>query len=138
MATKNDKNKNKKKTNKIGVKWLLEPDVHNYPAAESYLNLVLSPASKISPLLVVTALRTAPVVTFKAKDIFRASKESLLGVSNFHVKQNIKKIKNGVAISPILLVRDHNNGKVIIADGYHRLCAMYRFNEDEDVPCKIV
>jgi hypothetical protein len=27
---------------------------------------------------------------------------------------------------------------LIIADGYHRLCAVYKFDEDAVIPCKIV
>ena len=42
----------------------------------------------------------------------------------------------GKALSPILLVRQ--SGKVVIADGYHRLCAVYGFDEDAPIPCKIV
>ena len=30
------------------------------------------------------------------------------------------------------------NCKVVIADGYHRLCAVYSFDEDVLIPCKIV
>jgi hypothetical protein len=65
----------------------------------------------------VARLRTAAIVEFKSKDIFRASQLSLLGVSNSHVEKDRKKIANGVALSPLLLVRDESNGKVIIADG---------------------
>ena len=39
---------------------------------------------------------------------------------------------------PLLLLRDEPNGKVVIADGYHRLCAAYGFDEDALIPCKIV
>ena len=39
-------------------------------------------------------------------------------------------------LSPILLVRSEN--KLIIADGYHRLCAIYYLSEDLEVPCRIV
>ena len=55
-------------------------------------------------------------------------------------KKNInnKKIKKGVALSPILLVRDTTNSKVIIADGYHRLCTIYSIDEDAEIPTKIV
>jgi len=28
--------------------------------------------------------------------------------------------------------------EVIIADGYHRMCAVYSFDEDALIPCKIV
>ena len=75
---------------------------------------------------------------FKAKDVFRASSLSLLGVSNSHVEKNIDKIEDGKALSPILLVRDAALGRVIVADGYHRLCAVYHFHEDAEIPCKIV
>jgi disulfide oxidoreductase YuzD len=86
----------------------------------------------------VARLRTAAIVEFKSKDIFRASQLSLLGVSNSHVEKDRKKIANGVALSPLLLVRDESNGKVIIADGYHRLCAIYGFDEDAIIRCKII
>jgi hypothetical protein len=35
-------------------------------------------------------------------------------------------------------VRDKKIGKVVIADGYHRLCAIYSFNEEALIQCKIV
>jgi hypothetical protein len=75
------------------------------------------------------------MTSFKAKDIFRASGLSLLGVSNSHVKKDRKKIRAGKKLSPLLLVR--SQAKVIIADGYHRLCSVYSFDEDADIPCKI-
>ena len=78
------------------------------------------------------------MVQFKAKDIFRASQLSLLGVSNSHVEKDRKKIRAGTPLSPILLVRNPALGRVVVADGYHRLCAVYAFDEDAWVPCKIV
>jgi hypothetical protein len=44
----------------------------------------------------------------------------------------------GTSLSPLLLVRDEACGKVVIADGYHRLCSVYLFDEDAWIPCKIV
>ena len=85
----------------------------------------------------VEQLRQAPVSTFKAKDIFRASGLSLLGISNAHVEKDQQKIRSGHALSPLLLLRDTAHGKVIIADGYHRLCAIYSYDEDAVIPCKI-
>jgi len=61
----------------------------------------------------------------------------LLGISNYHVKKDRKKIKAAQLLSPLLLIRDSNLGRVIIADGYHRLCAVYSFDEDAVIPCKI-
>ena len=117
------------------IKWLAEPEEHDYPAAESYLRLIYG--ERIAAGL-VQKLRRAPVSNFKAKDVFRASGLSLLGISNSHVEKDRRKILAGHAISPLLLVRDGNNGKVIIADGYHRMCSVYSFDEDAVISCKIV
>jgi hypothetical protein len=86
----------------------------------------------------VEKLKKAPVIEFKAKDIFRASSLSLLGISNKHIKKDLKKIQNRISLSPLLLTRNTSTGKVIIADGYHRLCAVYSMEEDALIPCKIV
>ncbi|KAB0663804.1 hypothetical protein F6V25_15340 [Oryzomonas japonica] len=119
----------------IEIKWLPEPEEKNYPAAESYLTLIYD---KMTVEAIVSKLKSTPVSPFKAKDIFRASGLSLLGISNSQVEKDRGKIEDGKSLSPILLVRDGRNGKVIIADGYHRMCAVYSFNEDELIPCKIV
>jgi hypothetical protein len=116
------------------ISWLPDPEDHDYPAAQSYLGL-LKPPAEVGPI--VTSLRLATTVQFKAKDIFRASGLSLLGVSNGHVDKDIKKIKAGKALAPLLLVRDPSHGKVVIADGYHRLCAVYSLDEDALIPCRI-
>jgi disulfide oxidoreductase YuzD len=97
---------------------------------------LLYPEQRVAEI--ITALRAAPQMQFKAKDIFRASQLSLLGVSNLHVEKDIAKIEKGISLSPLLLVRDELHGKVIIADGYHRLCAIYKFNEDALIHCKII
>ena len=117
------------------IQWLEEPEPQDYPAALSYLTLTCEPkvASKY-----VKRLRAAAVEKYKAKDIFRASGLSLLGVSNSHVERDRQKIKARKPLSPLLLVRQQDAAKVIVADGYHRLCAVYSFDEDAVIPCKIV
>jgi disulfide oxidoreductase YuzD len=115
------------------IKWRKEPEDHDYPAALSYLRLTFNDKKADQ---IVRALRRTPMTSFKAKDIFRASGLSLLGVSNTHVEANNRKIAAGEDMSPLLLVRRPD--KVIVADGYHRLCSVYQFNEDVVVPCKIV
>jgi hypothetical protein len=117
------------------IDWLDEPEEHNYPAALSYLSLLY--ADETAAIL-VDKLRHAALSEFKAKDIFRASGLSLLGVSNSHVERDQEKIESGRALSPLLLVRDLAHGRVIVADGYHRLCAVYSYNEDALIPCKII
>jgi len=116
------------------ILWLAEPEENNYPAATSYLTLIYEQDTTTK---IMAALRTAPMTAFKAKDIFRASGLSLLGVSNRHLQRDQKKIADGKALSPILLVRDPVHGKVVIADGYHRMCAVYSIDEDAQIPCKI-
>ena len=116
------------------ISWLADVEEHDYPAAASYLRLIHS-AKRAAKM--VLQLRGAGLVEFKAKDIFRASGLSLLGMSNLHVEKDRKKIAAGKRLSPLLLVRDDANGKVVIADGYHRLCAVYGVDEDALIPCKI-
>lgn len=117
------------------IKWLPDVEEHVYPAAASYLSIIYS-AEKVSAIMV--KFRHAAIVQFKAKDIFRASWLSLLGVSNSHVEKDRQKISGGKALSPLLLMRDEQNSKVIVADGYHRLCAIYSLDEDALIKCKIV
>jgi len=119
----------------VRIQWREEPEDHDYPAAESYLSLHYE--EKVAATF-VTKLRRAPISQFKAKDIFRASRLSLLGISNSHVEKDRKKIHDGRKLSPLLLVRETERGTVIIADGYHRLCAVYSLDEDATIPCKIV
>lgn len=119
---------------KVSVKWLDEPEDHDYPAALSYLSLIYDATTAAS---LVRKLKKTAMTEFKAKDIFRASALPLLGAANSHVKKNQQKIRSGVEMTPLLLIRDAAHGRVIIADGYHRMCAVYSFDEDAVIPCKI-
>lgn len=117
------------------IQWQTTAEEHDYPAAESYLSLLFQEAQVRK---MVAGLRRASVVQYKAKDIFRASQLSLLGVSNSHVEKDRVKIRRGQSLSPLLLVRDERTGRVVIADGYHRLCAVYEVAEDAWISCKII
>jgi hypothetical protein len=119
---------------KIKINWFSEPETQDYPAGLSYLSLLYSEKEAAT---CVRKLKRAAASEFKAKDIFRASGLSLLGLSNSHVDKDLEKIRSGNPLSPLLLVRDPGHGKVIIADGYHRLCAVYSCDEDAVIPCKI-
>jgi len=117
------------------IKWLYKPEDQDYVSAMSYLNLLYD---KKTTAVFVNKLSKAPMTEFKAKDIFRASALPLLGIVNSHVLKDKKKIELKDRLSPLLLVRDSSNGKVIIADGYHRMCAVYYYDEDAVIPCQIV
>ena len=118
-----------------GILWLADVETHDYSAAKSYLQIIYSD-DRVTGM--IDHLKAASIVEFKAKDVFRASALSLLGVSNSHIERDRKKIAKGDSLSPLLLVRDEINGKVVIADGYHRLCAIYGFDEDALIRCKII
>ena len=123
------------KSNPNAITWLDKIEEHDYPAAASYLLLQYN-TLRVEKL--IAKLRKASIIQFKAKDVFRASQLSLLGVSNSHVDKDRNKIRKGKPLSPLLLVRDPDNGRVVIADGYHRMCAIYGFDEDALIHAKIV
>lgn len=120
---------------KTKVRWLGKPQKQDYPAAQSYLSLTFDTrmAKKLADKLKRSGMRE-----YAAKDIFRSSGLSLLGVSNSHVEKDRTRIILNEALSPLLLYRANDGSKLIIADGYHRLCAVYTFDEDAVIPCKIV
>jgi hypothetical protein len=120
---------------KTEIKWLADVDDHDYLAAVSYLSLLYDEPTATK---FVEQLRKVTMSKFQAKDIFRASGLSLLGTSNSHVEHDREKIRAGHSLSPLLLVRTIDHQRVIIADGYHRVCAVYSFDEDAVIPCKIV
>jgi hypothetical protein len=120
---------------RANILWQSEPQKQDYPAAISYLSLTMGPQASKN---VAKKLERAEMTQFAAKDIFRASMLSLLGVSNSHVEKDRARVIRHERLSPLLLFRDQRNGKLVIADGYHRLCAVYTFDEDAVIPCKIV
>lgn len=120
---------------KTAIKWLSEPQKHDYSAAVSYLSLLIDPKAAKN---VVDRMQKAAMSEYAAKDIFRASGLPLLGFGNGHVEKDRTNIIRGEKLSPILLLRDERASKLVIAGGYHRLCAVYTFNEDALIPCKVV
>ena len=121
------------KQKKMKTIWLKEPEEHDFPAAYDYLELLFAPDHTKD---LVEKLRNSPTISKKAKDILRASRLPLLPSDNLHVSQNLKKVKKGKRLSPVLLVRTEQ--RLVIADGYHRVCAIYYLSEDLDVPCRLV
>jgi hypothetical protein len=115
------------------VKWLEQPEPHDFPAAADYLDLLADPPT-VKKL--TKRLKSGGVVHKKAKDILRAARLSLLPVENPHVAADLTKIEKGDPLSPILLVRgDIETGVPLqIADGYHRVCASYHTDENTDIP----
>ncbi|WP_167097026.1 hypothetical protein [Mycobacterium sp. DL592] len=118
----------------MAVKWLDDPEDHDYDAAADYLSLLAEPATVTAT---VAALRTAKPVYRKAKDILRAARLNLLSADNPHVRSDLDKIGHGKKLSPILLVRGSAADALQIADGYHRVCASYLTDENTAIPCQL-
>ena len=121
----------------VTERWKNEPDEHDYPAAAAYLSLLLDESDTAAT---VKALKRAPIVHGKAKDLLRSSRLDLLPAENVHVAADLEKVKQGRRLSPVLMVRGRLSRGVplTIADGYHRVCASYHLDEDTDIPCRIV
>jgi hypothetical protein len=117
--------------------WKNEPDPHDYPAASAYLSLTLGHADVAA---VVRKLKAAPIGHGKAKDLLRASRLPLMPMEDLEVLRDLKKVRKGELLSPVLLVRgDLPQGvPLIVADGYHRICASYHLSDDADIPFRIV
>ena len=117
--------------------WKNDPDAHDFPAAADYLELVAD-AERVTSL--VAALRGAPTVFKKAKDVLRAAQLPLLPEDNPHVAADLAKVHAGTALSPVLLVHGELTAgtPAQIADGYHRVCASWYVDENTQIPCRIV
>ncbi len=117
--------------------WKATPEAHDYPAALDYLTLLLDEATAKK---LVAKMRKAPTIHKKAKDLLRASKLTILARDNPHVAGDLRKIKKGKAMSPVLLVRGNAtlDLPLVVADGYHRICASWYRDENIPIACRIV
>ena len=119
------------------VKWLPKPEKHDFQAAEDYLSLLM-PARQAASYRKKLAAAKDDITHRKAKDILRASQLPLLGEDNKHVASDLRKAASGAALSPILLLRGDDTHPLVVADGYHRVCASYWIDENTDIPCILV
>jgi hypothetical protein len=119
------------------VNWLAKPELHDYQAAEDYLSLIMS-AKQAAEWRQKLSAAQDQVTHRKAKDILRASQLTLLARDNKHVAADLAKVNAGQALSPILLLRGDDEHPLIVADGYHRVCASYWVDENTAIPCILV
>jgi hypothetical protein len=112
--------------------WKDEPETQDFPAARSYLSLLIG--LKSAGRLVKALRKETTLQHFAAKDILRAAGLPLLAVDDSEVATDLKKIKTGIKLSPVLLVQGE---PLWVADGYHRICTSYHLDEKEPVPCRI-
>jgi hypothetical protein len=117
--------------------WKKHPEQADYTATTDFLSLVF-PKSQARSL--VRALRRAQILQHSAKDLLRASGLPLLPLDEASVKQDLKKIAKGKPMSPVLLIcGDLAKGRpLIVADGYHRICAVCHYDEFSPVATQMV
>jgi hypothetical protein len=108
----------------------------DFDAAEKFLSL-LSSDTKAKAL--VKSLRNSKLVEHAAKDLLRAAHLPLLPSDESHVDEDLKRIHKGKTLAPVLLVRgDIASGlPLIVADGYHRICAVCYFDESAQISCRV-
>jgi hypothetical protein len=112
--------------------WKDEPEAQDFPAAKSYLSMLIG--LKSAGKLVKVLRKEQTLQHFAAKDILRAAGLPLLAVDDTEVATDLEKVKHGIKLSPVLLVQ---GTPLWVADGYHRVCASYHLDEKEPVPCRI-
>ncbi len=119
---------------KVKSIWLPKPTQEDYKAAAAYLDLLFGPVAVKS---VLGSLRNAPTLQREAKDLLRAGKLPILDKKSPHVAADLKRIEKGKQLSPVLIVRGDAARAVplIIADGYHRICASWLWDENMPVSC---
>ena len=117
------------------IKWLDDPEQKDYLAARSFLSMVIAPEELDET---IGALHDAPEGHWAAKDLLRAAGlPPLRAKQSAEVAEKLVKIKAGVAISPVLLVGGIREF-LVIADGYHRVSAAHRVDEDALVPGRLL
>lgn len=117
--------------------WSSRPDTDDFRAALNYLDLQFP--SSVARQVARKARKATPILRV-AKDILRASNLPLLPPQELHVSQDLKRIQKKKKLSPIVLLQgDLTKGRpLVIADGYHRVCAACHANEDAPVAAVLV
>ena len=118
------------------IEWAEKGEAEDFDAAVKFLSLLCSGAKAKA---LVKSLRNSKLVEHAAKDLLRAARLPLLPSDESHVDEDLKRIHKGKALAPVLLVRgDIATGlPLIVADGYHRICAVCYFDESAPIPCLI-
>ena len=113
-----------------------KPVAADYAGAANYLSLLCSDKAAAR---YVKALRKARMIERAAKDLVRASGLALLPKDNAQVRKDLAKVRAGEPLATVLLVRgDLRQGEpLIVADGYHRICALYYLDPETMVPCRM-
>jgi hypothetical protein len=121
---------------KPNLEWAEKGEDEDFDAAVKYLSLLCADGKAKA---LVKSLRNSKPVEHAAKDLLRAARLPLLPSDEEHVAEDLKRIQKGKALAPVLLVRGDITTSIplIVADGYHRICAVCYFDESAPIPCRI-
>jgi hypothetical protein len=116
--------------------WKKEPEAEDYQGALNFLSLICSNSQSKK---LVRALREAKTIERAAKDLLRAGNLPLLPRDEPHIDDDLKKIRKGKPLPPVLLVQGEITKGVplAVADGYHRICAICYYDENAPIPCRM-
>ncbi len=119
------------------IEWKTSPKDKDYEGVMDFLTLLCSEKGAKN---LIDRLEKAETIERAGKDILRAAQLPLLGNDDPHVNDDLKKIREGERLSPVLLIRGNlkKSHSLVIADGYHRVCASYIIDEGAPIPCRMV
>lgn len=117
--------------------WGERSEERDFPAAEAFLSLQLLP-SEVTELL--RRLKPAPISKGRAGDVLRAAGLPLLAANDPEVARELKKVRHGGLLSPVLLIRGFlpDGVPLTIADGYPRVCASCHLDPEAEIRLRIV
>lgn len=120
-------------THPITVHWKDVPDEKDYDGAAAYCSLLYGEGAE----RYMRTLRCSPIVARRANDILRASGLPILepNEQDSRVRDIVLKMVSGKRYAPVLLIPATNY--LVIADGYHRVCAAYFIDPFMAVPCQL-
>ena len=119
------------------IEWKSAPKAKDYDGVRDFLSLLCSEADADA---LIDRLADADPIERAGKDLLRAAGMPLLTDDDPHVSDDLKDIKKGKALAPVLLIRGSlkKNHPLLIADGYHRICASYIIDEGAPISCRLV
>lgn len=126
----------KKDKGPVEPNWQSDPDPQDFPAARSFLGLVMPDAYADKA---VEMLRAAPPSRARAKDLVRGSSGEMAPEKFPGVQKEMENLADGSPVAPLLVVQGQPNNMpdLLIADGWHRAHAAYYTDPDMWVPIRI-
>lgn len=119
------------------IKWKSSPKGKDFEGVKLFLTLLCSDSQADK---MIELLKKADPIEHAGKDILRAAQLPALSSEDPHVSKDLKDIQKGKALPPVLLIRGDlkKSHSLVIADGYHRVCASYIVDESSPISCRLV